>query len=251
MKMGLLMMAAAIVLGEGLAPEAERYAQNMRAAALSEEITLKTGDGLWARDGQQFIHVANLFPDGTLGNIAIYEFDNERRLHKVTKAERAVYEGEGWTLRNIQRTTLNRDQITTEVSPRAEWTSLLNPRLVAIVSVRPELLSAWGLYQYVGYLKENGLSSERYEQALGRKIIAPLSTGVMVFLAIPFVFGPLRSVAIGQRVLVGASVGIGYYVADQMMGYLGLVFDVPPLVSILLPPLAFLTLAIALIRRVR
>lgn len=250
MKTGLILMAVATVLGEIVAPQTERYAQSMRAAALSEKITLRTKSGFWVRDGKQFIHIRDLFADGTLGNISIYEFDDGQRLTSIIHANRASYQGSAWVLDNISRTQLAEQSIVTETAEKLTWDSLINPRLVSIVSVSPEFLSAWGLYHYLDYLKRNGLSFARYEQALWKKLFSPLSTGVMVFLAIPFVFGSLRSVAIGQRVLVGALVGIGFYVVNQVTNYVGLVYELPTFLMVTMPPMLFLALAIYMVRRV-
>ena len=73
----------------------------------------------------------------------------------------------------------------------------------------------------------------------------------MVFLSIPFIFGPLRSVAIGQRIFVGTLVGISFYLLGQMFGYAGLLYKLPPAVSAALPTALFFFLAVMLVRRVR
>ena len=111
-----------------------------------------------------------------------------------------------------------------------------------VVTVKPNTLSVFGLYEYVRYLKDNGLDAAIYEQALWSKVVAPLVTAVMVFLSIPFVFGPLRSVGVGHRILVGTLAGVGFYIINQMFAYVGLVFGFSPSLSALAPAgLAFLS----------
>ena len=73
---------------------------------------------------------------------------------------------------------------------------------------------------------------------------------VMIFLAVPFVFGPLRSVGVGQRIFVGMLFGIAYYLIDQTTGHVGVVYGLTPLMSVLVAPVAFLTVAIVLVRRI-
>lgn len=250
MKTGLILVAVNLFLGEAIAPITENYAQNLRAVAMTDKITLKTRSGFWVRDSAQFVHIREMFPDGKLGGVAIYEFDERHRLAAITRAAHAIHIGDAWMLHDVTRTNLGQDAISTERKESMPWGSLLNPQLVSIVSVQPEFLSAWGLYNYLGYLKDNGLSYARYEQALWKKLVAPFSTAVMVFLAIPFVFGSLRSVAIGQRILVSTLVGIGFYVANQLLNYVGLIYDAPVVISVLAPPLAFFGLALVLVRRV-
>ena len=250
MKTGLILVVINVVLGEVIAPVTESYAQHLRVAAMADKITLKARSGFWVRDNAQFVHIREMFPDGTLGFVAIYEFDEQQRLSTITRADQAKYEHDAWILYNVTQTHLGQEEIKNKHQSTLQWGALLNPQLVSIVSVQPEFLSAWGLYNYLKYLKSNGLSYARYEQALWKKLTAPFSTAVMVFLAIPFVFGSLRSVTIGQRVLVSTLVGIGFYVGNQLLNYIGLIYEAPVMLSVIVPPVLFLGLGVVLIRRV-
>ena len=79
----------------------------------------------------------------------------------------------------------------------------------------------------------------------------PVTTAVMIVLAVPFVFGPLRSVGVGQRIFVGSLFGIGYFLIDQTIGHMGLVYGLPPALAAMAAPLVFLSVAMFLVRRVR
>lgn len=251
MKIGVLLMIMAILVGETLAPAGERHAQNLRFVALSDGTTLRVRDGFWARAGDSFVHIRNISHDGTLNGISIYEFDSQQQLRVLTHAEQALHAGEQWRLRNVSRSVILGNHVTVDQVQEETWVSPLKPDFVDAVAVKPEYLTALGLYNYVGYLQENGLDANRYEQALWKKVISPISTAVMMFLAVPFVFGPLRSVAIGQKIMVGMFLGIGFYLFDQVFGYVGLVYKLPPLVSTTLPTLAFLGLGLVLLKRLR
>src|SRR5699024_12729795 len=50
-----------------------------------------------------------------------------------------------------------------------------------------------------------GLSAGRYWLAFWEKLLQPVVTGVLVLMAISFIFGPLRSVTLGQRLFTGRS----------------------------------------------
>ena len=107
------------------------------------------------------------------------------------------------------------------------------------------------MLDYIGYLRDNGLDAEHYQLAFWNKLVLPVTTAVMVFLSIPFIFGPLRSVGIGQRIFVGALVGIGFYLIGQLFGFAGLLYRLPALLSASLPTGLFFILAVFLVRRVR
>ena len=250
MKVGVLLVLAAVIVGEWLAPQAEYYAQTMRSAALSERISLKTRSGFWARDGDNFIHVREILADSQLADISIYEFDRQNRLQTITHARTASYQQNKWQLQDIQYSKVSDSGIVIQHQPSAEWGSLLSPAVLGVVAVKPDKLSLLGLRKYIDYLHDNNLNAERYELAFWKKIMQPLGTGVMVFLAIPFIFGTLRSVGVGQRIMVGALLGIAFYLFNQTFGYVGLVYGMNPIVSAVLPPALFLGLGLLLMRRV-
>jgi lipopolysaccharide export system permease protein len=241
MKVGLLFVVLTVVIGEGIAPEAERYAQTLRSVAMSNKLTLRGKEGLWARDGNSFVNVRNILPGERLGKIFIFERDDQHRLVKLVQADSAVYRNQQWVLQGMVSSDISEQGVTAARVAEVPWQTNLSPDLLSVVTVKPNTLSIIGLYEYVSYLHDNGLDAAIYEQALWGKVVAPLVTGVMMFLAIPFVFGPLRSVGVGHRILVGTLAGVGFYIMNQMFAYMGLVFGFNPLLSALAPAvLAFL-----------
>jgi lipopolysaccharide export system permease protein len=112
------------------------------------------------------------------------------------------------------------------------------------------MLPAWDLWRYTVFLKRNGQDAATYEVAFWGKVVAPLVTLVMLFLSIPFVFGPLRSVGIGQRIFIGALVGILFYLLNRAFAYLALIYDMNPLFATLFPILLFFTVGFWFFRRV-
>jgi len=185
-----------------------------------------------------------------LSLIRIYEFDEQRRLRVATSANSAIYRDDEWLLQDVARSDISETQVTTQQLSSMMTAFLMNHEVIDIITIKPESLPAWGLYKYVRYLNENNLNAASYEKVLWSKIILPFSTGVMVFLAIPFVFGSLRSVGVGQRILVGALVGIGFYLFNQIFSYVGLVYEINPVFSAVLPTVLFFAIAVRMIRRV-
>ena len=85
--------------------------------------------------------------------------------------------------------------------------------------------------------------------AFWRKVLQPVSIAVMMLLALSFVFGPLRSVTMGARVLSGVIFGFVFYVSDSVFGPMSLVYGISPIIGALAPSLLFLGLTIYLLRR--
>ena len=83
----------------------------------------------------------------------------------------------------------------------------MNPDLLELSVVREDLLDTPSLVRYIGYLQDNGLDAHRYLVAYWSRIASVVSVIVMTVLALPFVFGSLRSAGAGARLVVGLIIG--------------------------------------------
>jgi len=249
MKAGALLMLLAVFLSEFVVAGSEQKANEMRASALSTRVAYRTSDGFWTRNEHSFINVHTVLSDGRLAGVLIYEFDDLQHLRRVTQARQARYVDDHWELEGVVRTEFDHEQIMSRQLNSVSWQTLLDPQLLDIVAVKPQSLSATGLYHYIQYLTGNGLDAARYEMELWVKLVLPLATGVMVFLAVPFVFGSLRSVGIGQRIMMGTILGITFYLLNQIFNYVSLAYQFNPVVSAILPTLLFFALGVLLLRR--
>lgn len=118
-----------------------------------------------------------------------------------------------------------------------------------MVALDPDALSISGLHNYVKYLKSSGQDAGRYQLNMWSKIFQPLSVAVMMLMALSFIFGPLRSVPMGVRVVTGISFGFVFYVLDQIFGPLTLVYGIPPIIGALLPSASFFLISLWLLMR--
>lgn len=251
LKTAVVLALAAAVLGEGLAPQAQRAATELRGRTIrGEQNYLNSVNGLWARDGRDFIHIRQLMADGRMMTLTRYRFDADGRLEAVTRAERADYLGQGqWRLKDVRTSLLRPERVEGETKPTDTWRSNLTPEKLGVVIVAPEDLTISGLADYRRYLKDNGLDSGQYDLAYWRKLVQPLATALMMFVGMSFVFGPMRSVSMGARILVGIAAGFAFYLSNAVFGPVSLVFGLPPVLGALLPLVVFAGLGVWLLRR--
>jgi lipopolysaccharide export system permease protein len=73
----------------------------------------------------------------------------------------------------------------------------------------------------------------------------------MTILALPFVFGGLRSAGTGARLLVGLVVGLSYYAIGQVLARGGEVYGVQPLVVAWAPSSVLILITIVAVARAR
>jgi lipopolysaccharide export system permease protein len=244
LKAGLILLLLVVVVGEYLAPHAEQAAQRMKTEALSAQIALKTRYGFWSREGDTFINIRQILPGRVMADVYIYEYDNAQHLLSSTHADRAYYRDGGWWLESVRRSEFTPAGVQVSSQQHEAWQTHLEPAVLDVMSVKPQMLAAWDLWRYIGFLKQNGQAATSFEIAFWGKLAAPLVTLVMVFLSVPFVFGSLRSVGIGQRIFAGAMLGIVFYVMNRAFSYLAVVYAFNALFASLFPVLLFFSYAL-------
>jgi lipopolysaccharide export system permease protein len=248
-KAGGVLLALAVLLGELVAPPAERFARDFRAIAISDRVAFRSDNGFWSRDGESFINIREILPGNQVRGLYIYEFDDLNRLRTSTFAESARYDGKQWVLKDIAQTQLDDEGMRERHLPEAAWDSMLKPDLLSMITIDPESLGILSLVRYIRFLDRNAQDTQRYQHALWTKLTYPLATVVMVVLAVPMVLRANRSVTIGQRVLVGALVGLGFHLLNQAAGHLGVVYEVHPVLSAAGPALLMSVIAAVLLAR--
>jgi lipopolysaccharide export system permease protein len=248
-KSGLLLVAIALFIGEILAPICEEKAQHMRSMALTEQIALKTKFGFWARDGNSYINIRKVLPDGKVEQVYIYEFDDNDELRSSIHAERGEYDDGNWLLEDISQSTISKESVSSQYIELANWDSLLEPEMVNLLIVNPEYLTFLGLLNYIDFLKQNAQDSQRYEQALWAKLVRPFSILAMIVLAVPLVRGTARTTAVGQRVFIGALIGIIFHIVNQMSSHLGVVYNIPAIFSVTVPTIILGALTLYMLKR--
>lgn len=250
-KVGMVLVLAVVILGEGASPWLEKRAREWRAELRGMNIAVLDEGGLWARDGNTFFQIRAIPATGVASDITLYRLDEAFRVNEIVVARRATYEGQEWLLQDVQTSRFGDEGIVSSHLDTLAWKSSLTPEVVGLVSIPPENLSIWDLTGYIRYLRDNDLDSGPYELSFWIRIMTPLATAGMVLLSVPFIFGSMRSVAVGRRVTVGALIGIGFYLFNAIFSRLGLVFSLPPMFSAALPTIIVYIAWAVMMRRVK
>jgi len=205
--------------------------------------------GLWLRDGASFVNIGEVLPDLTLVRLSIYDVAADFTLARHVQARCAQYADGVWRLEDVRSSRFEDGRALPESAPAADWRSRLTPEVVAVFTTRPEALSIAQLRAYIAHLRANNQDVARYVLVFWQKVLMPLATALMIFLAAPLVFQPTRSGGLAQRVFLGVVLGLLFVVVNRSLGYLALIYGVPPLAAALVPLALFFALAVALVRR--
>jgi len=240
LKVGAIFVLLAVVIGELVSPFTETLAQRGRIEALERNIEQKHSSGLWMRDKSTFVNVAEVLPDLSLLRIKIFEFDRKDRdrLVSLTYARSGHYNQDRWQLNDVRQTIIDeKGRADVHHVIQSAWVTEVTPGMMSVFLV-------------IEHLKLNAQDTRAYELAYWGKVVLPLSTAVMLILAVPFVFSSIRAGSLGRNLFLGIMVGLGFYVLNKALGYIVLVYGVHPFIGATLPTLLFLGGALILYRRV-
>lgn len=243
MKTAILLIIVSMAIGEWLAPSGEAKAREIRAQAISGGSLISAKNGVWAKDGDYFVNIGEVLDKGQLKKIQIYGFNEQLKIDSWLSAQSAIYKESAWTLTNVEEFVLIDEEIVTKSHEKKIWNSSLTPKKLGVVTVTPESLSLRGLVDYLDYLEANEQDPSRYQLAFWRKIMQPLTVAVMLLVALSFIFGPLRSVSMGARIMMGVFTGILFFITNEVLGSLSLVYQLPPILGAMIPSVVFISVA--------
>ena len=249
MKSAIVMILFVMAVGEWVTPFSESKAKEIRTEAISGGSLFSSDELTWAKDGEHFVSIGQVVTRESLREISIFDFNKDLTLNTLTYAKEGNYDGDVWWLQGVSVTHFSDKEITIDDVAKQQWNSTLTPDKLGIVAIKPEALSIQGLYDYVQYRQGNGQDSSRYELAFWRKLLQPVSIAVMLLMALSFIFGPLRSVTMGARVIMGVLTGFGFFITNEVFGPLSLVYSLPPIAGAILPSLLFAGIAAIMLRK--
>jgi lipopolysaccharide export system permease protein len=249
MKTATILVLVSMSVGEWLAPKGESIAREIKAQAISGGSLISANSGVWAKDGDYFINIGEALDRGEIRNVQIYRFNDSLKLESWLRAQSAVYVNDVWLLKDVVETNVDKTEVVTTTYPEKSWKSTLTPEKLGVVTVKPESLSIRGLIDYLDYLKLNDQDASRYELAFWRKIMQPVTVAVMLLVALSFIFGPLRSVSMGARIMMGVITGILFFVFAEILGSLSLVYRFAPILGATIPSAIFVCLSLYLMNK--
>ncbi len=246
-----LIMGIVTILGEGIAPYSLALADQRKALAISEGQAISTNQGAWIRYQNNFIHVDRVLSHTHLQGIRWYTLKGQQ-IVTIGVAGAAVYNNQRWQLSDVNETIFNGMQQTQAINKKHMlWDMQLNPKVLKLASNSPDEMSLLQLSRYIHYRQQNNLQASQYDLNFWQRLLQPAATLVMIFLAVPFIFGPLRSVPMGLRILAGIGMGLLFYFSNQLFGPFSMVYQLPPFLAAIIPIIVFATIGFLLMWRAK
>lgn len=252
----LLLTVPVMIVGEWLAPAAEQQARAFRLSEMVGQAIIGGTTGVWMRDGTDIVNIQAPILSADRGqqslefkDIVIYHFDQGANLARVTRAASAAHQDGAWELDDVSIVSFSETGAFASQHDSQPWDTEVRPELLDSVVTRPKRLSVRSLWDYLDYLKANGLDDSLYQSALWEKLIFPFAVIALVLAGMPFVFGQARSQSMGVRMFLGMVLGGMFMIFTRMAQNFGDAYHLPAMLSHSLPPLLLASVAIYFLRR--
>ncbi len=249
-KVAMILVVLVTIMGEFFVPKLLSAANDLKTEALSGGQALRTPRGMWLKQNNDFLMIEGLLPNHGLHRVHQFHFDDEHRLVLTRLIEEAHWEKGVWYAQNIDETSLFNDHTNARHVARETWDVALNPNLLSPV-VSPDEMTLPALFSYWHTRVLNKQPVMQESLVFWQRVIQPLTTMVMMWLAIPFIFGPLRQSTMGSKLLMGALVGFGFYIMNRMLGSMSQVYQWSPEIAAIVPTLLFMLLGLCLMLRAK
>ena len=235
LSLGAFFVVLSSVIGDYVAPASERAAQLLKAKYSG---TLTVGQtGAWLKEKRAYnnyvVNVKTLSAKSEMLGLQIFEFDNKGLVVSLMNAKSAAFaQDDSWTLTQVNRTEFSVPTtsatlatqtagVTRSTMTSFRWPTEITEEMVSVALLKPERMGTLDLFTYIRHLDANGQTAQRYEIEFWKKVFYPLSCLVMVILALPFAYLHFRSGGIATYVFTGVMIGISFFLANNVFGYIG------------------------------
>jgi lipopolysaccharide export system permease protein len=249
---GVVLMVLTGVLGEFVAPPLEQYGRQMKAFEKFRDYSRAGNKGAWAKDGATIVSFKQQTAGSTFGGVYIFKFDAQRRLASMGRADSAsIQSDQQWSLSNYRETKIGEDRVTPSRQSRAQLDTTLSAEFLGLATMDPDAMTGRDLWSYIAHLRSNNLESRDYETGFWARIARTVAVAIIVVLAVPFAFGPMRSTGTGARTVVGILIGVAFFFLAKMIESGGDVFNAPPIAVAWTPTLVLALVTMVALSRAR
>lgn len=249
LKYSIFIIIIMTLLEETLIPKWTQMANNYKMQALSGGQALRTSHGLWLRTQNDFIFISTILPHHELKQVYQFRFNDNHHLALERYIEQLYLDKNHWVGKQVSETSFYPDHLESRHLENINWDVSIHPMLLGLSTHEPNEMTFLELHRYLKAKKQSHQSVINYKLAYWQHLVEPFTTLLMLILAIPFIFGPLRTSSMSSKILVGISLGFCFHIIHRFFTPLSQLLQIPPEIAAFGPLLFFTTLGYYLIKR--
>jgi len=252
---GLAGLTLAIImygLGEYAAPPMAQFAKREKTTAKMADVSFAGSSSAWVKDGNLILRVQTGDADNAFGGVSVFKLEGPTRLSSILRAARISVADPGrWILNDVATSRFGKDHVDADTRSQEIMQTTVNPDFLGLAQTDPQLLTLRGLASYIDHLRRNHLETAVFEIGLWSRIARLFAVIVVTLLALPFVFGPLRTTGAGTRTVIGVLLGVVFFLVTRTVENGGQLFDLNPILVGWLPTLSVTLCTVVAISRTR
>jgi lipopolysaccharide export system permease protein len=251
LKTAFVVVIVVTFFGEVIAPAAQHTANTIKLVAESGGQAADTAQGIWVKSNDNFLHIDIVSKHYKLYGVTEYAFNNQHELISASRAKYAERLNHQWYLYDVEKSEVTPTGVSVDSIAKMPWNVDIDTHLLGISKDHSAEMTLPDLLRYIHYQNKNDVNAASLSLAFWQRVFQPFASLVMIFLAIPFVFGSFRRVTMGVRIVTGAVVGFMFYMLNQFFGPFSLVYQIPPVIGAAIPIVLFAFVAFLLMKKVR
>lgn len=252
LKLGLVFTALTFLIGDYVAPPADRAAQLLKARFKGEITIGQTGAWLKERKdaSSASVNVRAILPDASMSGVRIFEFNPDGYFQALIEADTGKFGRGEWILLEAKRTEFGSTggdsvSVTRGSVSQYRWPTELTSEMVSAAVLNPSRMRILDLFVYMRHLEANKQTAQRYQIEFWRKVFYPLSSLVMVVLALPFAYLHFRAGGIAGYVFGGVMAGISFFLLNNVFSFIGNLQSWQPWLTAAAPSLIYSLISLA------
>ena len=239
-------------IGEYAAPPLAQFAKREKTTDKLADVSFAGSSSAWVKDGNLILRVQTGEVDRAFGGVSLFQLDGPTKLRSIQRAERISVADPGrWRLHKVATSRFGNEHITSDVVDETTMQSTVNPEFLGLAATDPQLLTLHGLASYIDHLRRNSLDTASYEIGYWARIARIFAVIIVALLALPFVFGPLRTTGAGTRTVIGVMLGVVFFLINRTIESGGQLFGLNPALVGWLPTGVIALCTLAAISRTR
>jgi lipopolysaccharide export system permease protein len=216
-------------IGEYVAPPLAQFAKREKTTNKMADVSFAGSSSAWVKDGNLILRVQTGEVDQAFGGVSLFRLDGPTKLQSIQRAERISVADPGrWNLHNVATSRFGDAHVSGELRGEESMRSAVNPEFLGLAATDPQLLTLKGLAAYIDHLRRNSLETAAYEIGYWSRIARLFAVIVVSILALPFVFGPLRTTGAGTRTVIGVMLGVVFFLITRTVENGGQLFGLNP-----------------------
>jgi lipopolysaccharide export system permease protein len=239
-------------IGEYAAPTMAQFAKREKTTSKLADVSFAGLSSAWVKDGNLILRVQTGEVDRAFGGVSLFKLDGATKLRSIQRAARISVADPGrWRLHNTATSRFADNHVESSVVGETTMQSRVNPEFLGLAATDPGMLTLRGLASYIDHLRRNRLETASYEIGYWSRIARLFAVIVVTLLALPFVFGPLRTTGAGTRTVIGVMLGVVFFLITRTIENGGQLFGLNPALVGWLPTAAIGLCTLVAISRTR